>query len=180
MKKIIGLAGEIGAGKDTFCDCLKENYENVYFFRFSDALTEVLKIFFDEIKREDQQWLSLTLREKFGGDILLKALAKKIDAVKEGIIVLNGVRRPSDMEAVKSTGGKVVYVTADEKVRWERVKIRKEKADDNVSFEKFQELCGAEAEQQISIVGKNADFKIENNGTKEEFCNEIKKVIEKI
>ena len=64
-KKIIGLIGEMGAGKDTFCDYLKESYQNVYFLKFSDALTEILKMFFDDVKREDQQWLSSALRERF-------------------------------------------------------------------------------------------------------------------
>ena len=39
MKKIIGIVGEMASGKDTFCDYVKENYQNVYFLRFSDALT---------------------------------------------------------------------------------------------------------------------------------------------
>ena len=179
-KKIIGLVGEMGSGKDTFCDFVKSNYQNVYIMKFSDALTDILKMFLDSVKREDQQWLSLTLRERFGQDILLKALIKKINAVTDGIVILNGVRRPGDLEAVKMTGGKVVYITADEKVRWERVVIRKEKSDDDVPFEKFQELGKAEAEVHIHEVGKMADLAINNNGSKEEFYNEIKKLVDSI
>jgi dephospho-CoA kinase len=177
MKKIIGIVGEIGSGKDTFCDFVKENYKNVYFLRFSDGLTEALKIFFDDIKREDQQWLSTELRERFGQDILVKALIKKINSLNEGIIILNGVRRPGDFTALKEIGGNLFYVTADIKKRWERVVLRKEKADDDVSFERFLELCGAEAETQIPLIGVQTNVKIENNGTKEEFYEQIKKVI---
>lgn len=177
IKKIIGVAGEIGAGKDTICQYLKENYPNVFVMRFSDGLTEALKVFFDDIKREDQQWLSSVLRERFGGDILTKALIKKVNSTKDGIAILNGVRRSADFEVLKSMGGRLVYITAETKTRWERVVQRKEKADDDVSFEKFLELCGAEAEQQISIVGREADFKIENNGTKEELYLQIKKIL---
>ena len=96
MKKIIGLIGEMGSGKDTFSEYLKEINENVFVLRFSDALTEVLKIFFSEVKREDQQWLSSGLRERFGQDILIKALIKKIEKIENGFIILNGVRRPDD------------------------------------------------------------------------------------
>jgi dephospho-CoA kinase len=179
-KKIIGLTGEMGAGKDAFCEYVKDNYKNVYFLRFSDALTETLKIFFDKIKREDQQWLSLALREKFGSDILVRALIKKAKSIEEGIVILNGVRKQAEVDAIEENGGKIIYITADEKKRWERVVIRKEKADDDVSFEKFLELSKAEAEQQIPVIGAEADFKIENNGTKEEFYAEIKKVIDSI
>lgn len=180
MKKIIGLIGEMGSGKDTFCEYIKQNYPNVFVFRFSDALTEVLKIFFDDIKREDQQWLSSSLRERFGGDILVKALVKKVESVNEGIIILNGVRRPADFETLKSIGGKLVYATAEPKIRWERICIRKEKADDDVPFEKFLEMGKAEAESLISVIGAEANFKIENNGSKELFYQEIKKIIELI
>ncbi|MEI7424832.1 MAG: AAA family ATPase [Candidatus Staskawiczbacteria bacterium] len=178
MKKIIGIIGEMGSGKDTFCDYLKGNYKNVYFLKFSDALTEILKMFFDEVKREDQQWLSLALRERFGQDILVKALVKKIEKIGDGIVILNGVRRPDDFKALKSIGGKLIYVTADQKLRWERVKTRGEKADDDVPYEKFVEMGKAEAESMISVIGAEADLKIENNGTKDDLYIEIKKAID--
>lgn len=177
MKKIIGIVGEMGSGKDTFSEYVKSNYEKVYVMRFSDALTEVLKIFFDSIKREDQQWLSSALRERFGGDILVKALVKKVNAINEGIIILNGVRRPADFEVLKQIGGNLFYITADSKLRWERVILRKEKADDDVPFEKFLELGKAEAESLISIIGAEADVKIDNNGTKEDLYKKIKELL---
>ncbi len=180
MKKIIGIIGEMGSGKDTLCDYLKENFKNIHFLKFSDALTDILKIFFAEIKRDDQQWLSSVLRERFGGDILVKALVKKIEGISDGMIILNGVRRPDDFKALKSIGGKLIYVTAEPKIRWERVKIRGEKADDDVSLEKFIEMGKAEAESLITVIGSEADFKIENNETKESFFQEIKKVIDLI
>jgi dephospho-CoA kinase len=180
MKKIIGLTGEMGSGKDTFSEYLKENYPDVFFSRFSDALTETLKLFFDDVKREDQQWLGEALRDKFGKDILLKAVIRKAKNINEGIVILNGVRKELEAAALKEIGGKIIYITADQKIRWERVKVRGEKADDDVPWEKFVEMGKAEAEVNITEVGKNADFKIENNGSKEEFYAEIKKVIDSI
>jgi len=177
IKKVIGLVGEMGSGKDTFCGWVKENYGNVFVLRFSDALTDVLKIFFDDIKREDQQWLSLTFRERFGADILVRALVKKANSIKEGIVIFNGVRKQAEVEAIKKNGGKIVYITSEPETRWERVAARKEKADDDVPFEKFLELGKAEAELQIPAIGAAADYKIENNGSKEEFYSEIKKLI---
>ena len=180
MKKLIGLVGEMASGKDTFCEYVKENYSDVSFARFSDALTETLKLFFDDVKREDQQWLGEALRDRFGKDILLKAVIKKADKIEDGIVILNGMRKSLEAEALKKIGGKIIYITADPKLRWERMSVRGEKADDAVSFEKFLEMGKAEAEINIAEVGKSADFTIENNGTKEEFYNEIKKVIDNI
>lgn len=168
----------MGSGKDTFCQYAKENYPDVCILKFSDALTEILKMFFDSVKREDQQWLGEELRNRFGKDILLRALIKKANKIENGIVILNGVRKMGEVEAIKENGGKVVYITADQKLRWERVKVRGEKSDDDVPFEKFVEMGKAEAEVNIPEVGAQADFKIENNGTKEEFFAKVKKIIE--
>jgi len=180
MKKIIGLTGEMGGGKDTFCEYVKKNYQNVFVLKFSDALTDVLKIFFDSVKREDQQWLSLSLRERFGKDILVKALIKKAKSISEGIVILNGVRKEAEADAIKDAGGKIIYITAEGKKRWERVTTRKEKADDDVPYEKFLELGRAEAELQIPAIGEAADFTIENDGSKEQFYQQVKKIIDSI
>jgi len=180
MKKLIGLTGEIGSGKDTFCGYVKKNYKNIFVFRFSDALTDVLKIFFDSIKREDQQWLSPLLKERFGNDILVRALIKKANNIGDGIIILNGVRAEAEATAIKDAGGKIIYITANQKTRWERVRVRGEKADDDVSYEKFLELEKAGTELQIPSIGKSADFKIDNDGSKKLFYQEIKKVMVKI
>jgi len=177
-KVVIGLTGEMGGGKDTFCEYVKENYKNVFVFRFSDALTDVLKIFFDEIKREDQSWLGSSLKERFGGDILVRALIRKANSVEKGIVILNGVRAEGEAKKIKENGGKIVYVIADSKKRWERVCIRKEKADDDISYEKFLEMHKLATETPIPNIGAEADFKIENNGSKEEFYEQVKKLID--
>jgi len=96
-------------------------------------------------------------------------------SIDKGIVILNGVRKEGEFETIKENSGKIIYITGGEKTRWERVKIRKEKADDDVPFEKFLEMHKAEAELQIPSLGERADFKIENNGSKEEFHQEIKK-----
>jgi dephospho-CoA kinase len=179
-KKIIGITGATGSGKDTFCKYIKENYPNVFCFRFSQPLSEVLGIFFNDIKKEDQQWLAITLRERFGKEILWEAIKKKIGEIKEGIVLLNGVRYVEEYEGIKKLGGKIIYLTAESKTRWERVKIRGEKKDDDVPYEKFLEMEKAATEVLISQIGKKADMTIENNGSVEDFYAKIKATLEKI
>lgn len=179
-KKIIGLVGETGSGKDVFCDYLKKNCKNVFCFRFSQPLTETLGIFFNEVKKEDQQWLGTVLRERFGNNILGEAIKRKIEKIKKGIIILNGVRAWEEYEAIKKAGGKVVYITADSKTRWQRIQGRGEKKDDKITYQKFLKLEKAKTEILIPKIGGKADFKIENNGTKKELFFEIKKIIDKL
>jgi len=183
MKKIIiGLVGEMGAGKDTFSEYVKsKNRESVFCFRFSDPLSEVLKIFFNEVKRTDQQWLGIVLRERFGRDILIKAISKKIKSQKKGaIIILNGVRYWEEYKAIKKLGGKMVYITADSKLRWQRTKKRNEKKDDTAPYKEFFKKEKAETELQIPGIGKKSDFKIKNNKSKKAFYQKIEEILKEL
>jgi len=174
MKVLIGLTGEMGAGKDTFCQHVQEvSKQPAFCFKFSDPLSEVLRIFFDSVSREDQQWLAVVLRERFGKDILAKAIEKKIASTSEGLIILNGIRYREEFNMIKKMGGKIIYITADSKLRWQRLLDRGEKKDDRAPYEKFLELEKAATESLIQEMGKEADYKIENNGSLEEFHQKI-------
>jgi dephospho-CoA kinase len=181
MKKIIGLVGETGSGKDTFCQYLKKNSkEPVFCFRFSDPLSEALKIFLTEIKKEDQQWLGKILRERYGDDILAKAISKRIKSIKRGFVILNGIRYWEEFKMVKNLGGKIIYITADQKLRWQRLRKRGEKKDDFCSFDKFLEREKAKTEILIPKIGEKSDFKIENNASKRVFHKKIREIMKKL
>lgn len=179
MKKIIGLVGETGAGKDTFYQFLKKIFSPVFCLHFSQPLTEMLRIFFNEIKKEDQQWLATALRKRFGNNILGEAIAKKIKSINKGLIIVNGIRMWEEFELIKKLGGKIVYITADSKTRWQRTRKRGEKKDDLISYKKFLKLEKARTETLVSKIGQKADFRIENNGPKRIFYQKIKETINK-
>lgn len=176
-KKIIGLVGETGSGKNQFCQYLKKISKPFFHFCFSDPLSDMLRILFNDIKKEDQQWLAIMLRQRFGDDILGKAITKKIKNIKKGLIILDGIRYWKEDIIIKKLGGKIIYITADSKLRWQRVRKRGEKKDDFISYKKFLELEKAKTEIVISQIGKKADFKIENNGSKNNFYKECRKII---
>ena len=180
-KIIIGLVGETGSGKDTFCQYIKKTVKKpVSCFRFSDPLSEALRIFLNEIKKEDQQWLGNILRERFGSDVLANTFSKKIKTLKEGLIILNGIRAWGEFNALKKLGSKVIYVTASPKIRWQRLRKRGEKKDDLISYKKFLKLEKAKTEILIPKIGQKADFKIEDDGSKKDFYQKIKIILKKI
>lgn len=180
-KIILGLAGETGSGKDLFCEFARKTRKDIFCFRFSDPLKDVLRIFFKDkdIKKEDLQWLGIVLKKRFGQNVLINALLDKSQQQKidRGLIIFNGVRYWKEVEMVKELGGKIIYVTADSKTRWQRVRKRGEKKDDKFSYNHFLKLEKAKTEIQVPAIGKKADFKIENNGSKEIFLKAVKKLM---
>lgn len=176
-KKIIGLVGETGSGKDTFCRIVEKNYSSVLSLRFSEVLSSVLGLFFNEIKKEDQQWLANSLRDRFGEDILIKGVDKKIKNANEEVVIVNGIRVKEEFDFIKSINGKVVYITLDVKKRWERVKDRGERKDDNVAYEDFLKIDAGRTETQIKEIGEKADILIENSGDEKELEEKIIEVI---
>jgi len=173
QKIIIGLLGETGSGKDTVAKYLKEKYD-AKLMRFADPIKDTLSIYFDKLSKEDQAWLYLVFKNRFGEDILSKAMAKRVDDEKNQLIVINGVRMPSDYEFVKKyPDSQVLYITASENTRWQRVASRGEKSDDNIAIGKFRELDREETEIHVPEIGSRADKTIHNEKDLEYLLNEV-------
>lgn len=177
---ILAVTGEPGSGKDTFCDFLAEKLEDFTFLKFSDPLTEALKIFHDKASREDQQWLVGQLRQRFGENILGQAIKRKIKKTNSNWIILNGLRKWSEYEMIKNLDGKLIYVTASPKTRWRRLQKREEKADDKDNFNNFLKKEKHSAEADIPKIGKKVDFTVKNEKDLDHLKKEAERIITKL
>jgi dephospho-CoA kinase len=77
---------------------------------------------------------------------------------------------------LKKAGGVMVFVDADPKIRYERMRGRARDAETELTFEEFlaneqKEISGAKtaSDQNLDAVKKMSDLYLENNGTKDEF-----------
>lgn len=173
---IIGLVGEKGSGKETFVNFLKEvTDKKILHVRFSDILKQTLMLWNLPVTRANLQLLAQVMDNNFGEGSLTKALLEQIKGSDAEIIILDGIRWETDLNLLrKFKSNKLIYITADIKLRFERLKKRGEKEEENtVSFNQFLEEEKAKNELLIAEFGKDADFKIENGGSLKEFREKV-------
>lgn len=181
MEKIIlGITGEIAAGKGTVAKYLIEKHQATT-HRFSTALRDVAKRIYLEESRENLQKISTMLRENFGDDILSKVIFHDVNNDGNNIITIDGVRRMGDIEFLKQIPGfKLVYIDTAIENRYERITKRGENVDDNTkTFEDFKKDHEREAELQIKDLKNVADFVVDNNSNLDDLYLQLDKIIQK-
>ena len=177
----IGLVGTGGSGKDTAASYIKHRY-GAEEFRYSYLLVKALEIFGIEVSRENLAWLMNILKRKYGKDVLTRAMKKTIDELaRKPIVVVSGMRLLSDYKFLRGyKRNYLIFLDAPEKIRWQRVRVRGEKTDDNVTFKEFKKLMSGENERFIRRIGKKADFVINNGSSLKHLQQEIDKVMKQI
>ncbi len=149
--------------------------------RFADPIKDTLSIYFDKLSKEDHAWLYLVFKNRFGEDILSRAMDKRVNEDPNNFIIINGVRMPSDYDFVKKyPNAKVLYITASEETRWKRVTSRGEKSDDNITLERFRELDKVETEVHVPEIGAKADKTIHNEKDLKYLLGEVDKYMSEL
>lgn len=177
-KIILGFVGPLSSGKEEAKKYLEKNY-SAGTHRFSIMLRDILKRLYLPITRENMQDLSLDLRNRFGSDTLARVIAEDVKNDTHEIIVVDGVRRLDDIDKLKDVPGfSLVAIDADPKIRYERLIIRNENADDSQKTYKDFLIDGQrEAELEIPKVMAAAPYTINNNGTFDELYKQIDEII---
>lgn len=180
-KIILGLTGKIACGKGTASAYLIKRY-HVAKYGFSDSLREVLNLYDLPITRANMQNLSTLLRQNFSEDILAKAMVKKTKEADNSVVVIDGVRRYTDIEHFfKFKNFFLIFIDTDEQLRFKRyVKRNESPGDSQMEFNEFNKRDTAESETQIEALKGKAHFVITNNGNTDEFYLKIEEAISKI
>lgn len=181
-KIIIGLVGPIKAGKTTIAEYLEKEYHALC-PRYSDPLFEILKICGQtKPSRGDLQWLSTELRGRLGENLLAKIMFSRIQELKSKVIVLDGVRRFTDVELMTDMPEFIlVSVDTDPKIRWQRMVKQDEKdGDEDKIYEQFLQDEKQESELQIRDVMAKVNYRIDNNSTLEKLYQQVGDILYKI
>lgn len=181
MQIVIGLVGPIASGKGTISEYLKS--QGFKYFSLSNVVREETQARGLEMTRKNLQDVGNDLRENFGGAVLVEKLAERIG--KEEFVVIDGVRNPQEIAAIKNQlNGKVINISAYKNRRVERYLERaKDRGEDQASVSSFQKIDArdlgqgeSETGQQVQACIDLADFTLKNNGSIDEFhqnCREM-------
>ena len=189
--KIIGLSGTNGAGKDSVAILLAEKYGFLNISATNMLVAELNKRNWP-IDRTHKSKLSAEWRREFGMAVIVDKAVDMFNSVstKPSGLVVGSLRHPGEADRIHELGGKMVWVDADPRVRYDRIqKSLNERSgthdEANKTFEEFlaeqeREMHpeGDEATLNMSGVRQKADLILENNGNDlEVFKNEADKAL---
>lgn len=180
-KIILGLVGEIASGKSAMAQFLEEEFKSET-ASFSQPLRQILDILSLPQSRENMVWLGVDLRERFGQDVLAKAVFKMIEKSPAEIICLPNIRLEGDVILLKTLPNfYLIRIEADQRTRYDRLTKRDQNTDDaGKTWEEFLADAQLPTEVTIKEVGKQARFVIDNNTCEANLCKQIRRIIETI
>ncbi len=183
--KIIGITGILGAGKGTVVEYLKERG-----FKHYSARAFFIKKLQEEGLPVDGRTaihdMANRLRKEHGSAYVVEELVKEAQIAGDDAIV-ESIHTVGEVEALKRMGALLLGVDAERSLRFERILKRKSETEDNgMTFERFvaEEEIEMKNEdplkQNLSACLARADAVIRNDGTLEEFHQNIERALEKL
>jgi cytidylate kinase len=170
--KLIGIGGTNGSGKDSLGEIVAGDY-GWKFISVTDILRNGLKKRGLPIERHNLRELSAEWRRKYGFGVLIDMTFKEYEAAegKHNGLVVASLRNPGEADEIHKLGGKVVWLDADPKIRYNRIYSRQRSSEDQKTFEQFlaEEQAemdhhgGDEATLNMAGVKAKADIFITND-----------------
>ena len=186
---ILIVVGLPGSGKSTIAEMLREEKFDV--IEYGDIWRELLKkakIPLNDPKATRE--FTARLREKYGKDIYSKYAVKKIRKSMKHIVLM-GLRSTYELDYIKKKVDKVdiIAVRSPFETRFNRLKRRAKPEDpktiDDFKWLETREKRGflpdkKEEKHGVLVIMKQADYVIDNSGTKEELKLKLDRVLSKI
>ncbi len=178
---IIGIVGEKSSGKSIVFEHLGARRGFVA-FRFSDLINELLTALGLDVRdRVNQMKMAESMRTTFGGGVFVRALMLRARASKARVVVLEGIRKKAELKEFRRfPRAKLVYITAPVVLRWQRAKRRRSnvRLDDQFTMKQYVSIEKTLAsELEIPAVGRRADVRIDNTGTRKELFRKVDEAI---
>lgn len=176
---IIGLTGTNGAGKTVAADYLQS--KGFAFHSLSDEIREELARQNREATREQLIDMGNRLRAEYGPAVLAERIKAKLRL--EGNYVIDSIRNPYEVQALRSTGNfQLLHLDAPLDLRYERVRQRggprtPASREEFVEQEQREMQSDNPASQQLQACHALADETLLNDGPIEEFQRKLDSVV---
>ncbi len=165
--KVIGIFGYIGAGKDAVAVRLEEKY-GYKNYSYGDLVRSEASRLGNVPDRAGTQKTRQFCDAKYGKEYFPKSIVEKIIADKCEKAIISGIRNPEDAIVPKKFFGKdmlLIFIDADKKKRYERLKKRKREGDPS-SLAAFRQQERRELQIfDYKSTEKLCDVVIKNNST---------------
>lgn len=149
--KIIGISGTNGAGKDSVGQLLASDH-NYLFISVSDLLRDEAAKRGQPIEREVLRTISAQWRRENGLAVLVDKAIEQFEqqggSDEFSGLVIASLRNPGEADRVHELGGKVLWVDADSKLRYERIYSRQRTVEDSKTYDQFLAEEQAEMEHE--------------------------------
>jgi dephospho-CoA kinase len=184
MMLIIGITGTLGAGKGTVVEYLVEKKRFDHYSVRSFLLREINRRGMPE-NRDSMVAVANELRGAHGPSYVTDQLYHEAARIGNNCII-ESIRTPGEIDSLRKKGQFFLFaVDADPELRYQRIVARSSETD-NISYETFienetREMSATDPNKQnLKACIRQADFVLNNDGSKEDLFREVEKVLEKI
>jgi dCMP deaminase len=179
---IFGISGLNGAGKSEVVKYLEAR--SFYALSLSDVIREELRRQGFEETRERMIAAGNAIRSELGAGGLAQKLSDRL--LPDRNYVIDSIRHPEEVQVLRGRTSRfhLIWVTADEAVRLERMRARGRSGDPD-TLEELRRLEGRElasddpTAQQLLAVRELSDFVIDNGGRLEELHAKVQAILER-
>lgn len=178
---IIGISGTFGSGKDFVAKYL-ESKKGFQHLSLADILRELAAENHVGVDRESVRVLANQYSSEEGGDFLAKRAVKR--KIKQNLVI-SAVRRLEEIAFLKKEDDfYLLFVDAPVEIRFQRMVSRSRDIESTMTLEEMKrkeelEMSG-KSSQRVDLCKKEANFLIDNSGTKEELEKKIDGILEKL
>lgn len=165
---LIGITGTNGAGKGTVVEYLVKEKGFKHFSAGDLIMEEVVKRGLPK-NRDSMIVVGNDLRSTYGSGYIAEELIKRANLCGENAIV-ESIRTAGEVDILIKTGGILLAIETEQKLRFERIKKRGSDKD-NVTWDEFVKQERTESEssdpnkQNLTVCRNLACSVINNNGT---------------
>jgi|SRR5665213_2166010 len=177
---IIGVTGTNGSGKGEVAEYLSKEKGFKHISARAFIVREIEKRGLP-VNRDTMNVVSNDMRARFGATYFMEEMFQEVHDGED--VVMESIREVPSANFLKSRGGFLIGVNADQKIRYERAVLRGSSTD-HVDFDTFvaqeeKEMQNPDpAKQNVGGVMKIVDVTLHNNTTFEAFHAEIDAALE--